>query len=461
VESAQTRTLRVRFGIRAFLISLLVLGLFTAGLAVFWRARILDSTVRGLVEHIHSAEGELEILYEDGRFPPADEGEPFVLPEADRGVQVVSADNRVVAATEDLVDSTPAIAANTVLDNETTATTIVDHPVFGHAAVTAEPFELGGATYVVEAITDLEAADQACRVACLYVPIAALVVAALVGVAVSVSVRATLRPVHQITARAEEVAAQRQPERLGVTADSVELYRLATSLDHLLDEIRAAFDREQAFLDDASHELRTPVAIARAELELAQRGGPGTDIESALESAIEELDRVDATAGDLLVLARTRATGTEGFREVQLGEVAETAAALARRRSSRANVELSVNGSGLVLGDAAALERAFVNLIGNAVDHSSRSVEVTVTSSDEVVVTIADDGPGIPEHLLAHFFDRFTRADDQRKDSFGLGTAIAAEIVTVHGGTVDVANRDRGGAEVTVRLPALAAQEVS
>jgi signal transduction histidine kinase len=69
-------------------------------------------------------------------------------------------------------------------------------------------------------------------------------------------------------------------------------------------------------------------------------------------------------------------------------------------------------------------------------------------------------GPGFPS-ICWLIFDRFTRADDQRKDSFGLGTAIAAEIVTVHGGTVDVANRDRGGAEVTVRLPALAAQEVS
>jgi signal transduction histidine kinase len=262
-----------------------------------------------------------------------------------------------------------------------------------------------------------------------------------------------LRPLSELTARAREVAALGRPERLGVAAEDVELAQLATSLDQMLDELRKTTDRQQMSVEDASHELRTPIAIARAELDLALRNGAEGDIESALRSAIEELDRAVGTATDVLVEAQTRSGAVESLRDVSVQALAARAADVVRLRSPRADVQMSVTGSGQVSGDAAALERCLVNLIGNAAEHCSTTVEVNLVSADDLVVTIDDDGPGVPEALLPHFFERFAHANNGRRDSFGLGTAIAAEIVHAHGGTIAVANRDRGGAEITIRLP--------
>jgi signal transduction histidine kinase len=283
--------------------------------------------------------------------------------------------------------------------------------------------------------------------------LSSVVAALVVGLAVSTLAHVRLRPLGLLTARARELAALGRPERLGVTADDDELSQLATSLDQMLDEIRKATDSERMSVEDASHELRTPIAIARAELDLALRNGVEGDIESALRSAIEELDRAVGTATDLLVEAQTGAGAAESLRDVSVQALATRAADVVRLRSPRADVRMSVTGSGQVSGDAAALERCLVNLIGNAAEHCSTSVEVNLVSADDLVVTIDDDGPGVPEALLPHFFERFAHANNGREDSFGLGTAIAAEIVHAHGGTIAVANRDRGGAEITIRLP--------
>lgn len=445
------RTLRGRFGWRAFLTSVVVLGAVTAGTALFWRAEILENTLHGLSDHIHGVESELQILHAEGQFP-AEEGGPLILPAPERGVQVLSSNGELVAASAGVIAVEPAIPADGALSQPgATVTTIVDHPVFGHSLVAAETLVLGDETYAVEAITGLEDLDRACRIACLYLPVAALVVSVLVGLGVTVSVNYALRPVQRLTQRAGEVAVNPRPQRLGVTADTLELQELASRLDYLLDEIRESFDREQAFLDDASHELRTPIAIARAELELAQRSGPPAGTAAALRSGIEELDRVDATAADLLVLARARAVGEEGFRPTELAGVAERAARSAVRRRSRRNIGLTVQGAATVMGDAAALERALGNVIGNAIEHCSSSVEVALTP--EAVITVSDDGPGVPEDLLPRFFERFSRGGKERPESTGLGTAIAAEIVAVHGGTIDIANGAGGGAVVTIRFP--------
>jgi signal transduction histidine kinase len=271
-----------------------------------------------------------------------------------------------------------------------------------------------------------------------------------------VAIDRALRPVQSLTHRAAEIATGRRRLRLDVTADTTELKELSTELDRLLDALRAAFDREQEFLDDASHELRTPLTIAKTELELALRTArPGPEVRQALESAIEELDRVQATASELLVLARARAAGERGFETVDVRTIADQAAELVRRDRRRCNRRIEVEGSGRALGDEQALERALVNLIGNAVDHATANVRVEITDSQPagLQITIADDGPGFPDDLLDHLFDRFTRGPDRRAHSTGLGTAIAAEVISTHGGSVDASNAAHGGAVVTIVLP--------
>jgi two-component system, OmpR family, sensor kinase len=449
------RTMRARFGLRVFLLSTVFLGIALVGTGLFWRARLMNDKLQGLTNHIDSIESELETLYQAGAFPSSD-GTLLEFPAPEQGVQVLSPTGEELAGSSRLTNVAPAIPPETISPDETTPpTTIVHHPVFGHSLVVAESFPLGPDRYVVEAITGLSDLDRANRTAFVILPIAALLLSLVLGTAVGISVDRALRPVRQLARRATAIAAGRRAMRLDVTADTAELQDLAARLDDLLSAIRAAFDREQIFLDDASHDLRTPIAIARAELELAQRHTRHPDTAAALRSAIEELDRVDSTAAELLVLARARAAGTEGFTTVDVGDVAQRAAANARRDPNQRRVNLAVMGSGEIEGDAAALERALTNLVTNAVRHCAGKVEVSVRSEGHwVTVVVADDGPGFPDHLLENLFDRFTRGTDRRAHGTGLGTAIAAEIVATHNGTIHAANSPGGGAAVTIRLPA-------
>lgn len=448
------RSLRHRFGVRALLLSLALLGAVIIGTGVFWRARLMRDLTDGLSQHIASVESELETLHQFGQFPSDGTG-PYVLTAPERGVQVVSSHGEVLAASPQLIDTEPVLSPDSVLSEPTTtATTVIDHRTFGHVLVAGEEFSVGGERYAVEAITSLADVDQAARITFVLGPIAALVIAGGIGVAVAVSVQSALRPVHSLTHRAADIASGRRPMRLGVHAQTTELDDLTAQLDHMLERIRATFDREQAFLDDASHELRTPIAIARTELELARRESSDPATKVALDSAIEELDRVHRTASELLLLARARAAGDRGFDSIDLGELVERTAERLRHMPRGAQAQIHTAGSGIVLGDEPALERALLNLIGNAVEHAGQSVMVTIEAGDPVELRIVDDGPGFPEQILEHLFDRFTRGPDRRKHGTGLGTAIASEIVAVHGGSISAGNRPEGGGVIVVQLPA-------
>jgi two-component system OmpR family sensor kinase len=446
-------TLRAQFGLRAFLLALIALGLATFATGWLWRARALDAVAEGLNAHIHSIEADLELdLATDLDSPTTDR--PMLLPAPEVGVQIVSQESGVLAASSRLLDRAPLIPVGDVTATGTATSTVTDAE-FGHALINAELVIVAGRRFVIEAIAGLDDVDSAARITWLVFPLVAILLSALIGFAVSISVDRALRPVGSLAGRAAEIAAGRRPLRLDVRARTTELRDLAAQLDRLLDSIRASFDREQAFLDDAAHELRTPIAIAQTELDLAHRSAPDQQTAEALRSALDELHNLDRTAADLLVLARARVAGREAFVPVDLGKVAQRAAAVVRRDPRQRHVPITVRGSGLVLGDPDGLQRALTNVIANAARFCTTSVVVEVDASSEgVTTTITDDGPGIPDHLLSTLFDRFARGPAREVQSTGLGTAIAAEVVASHSGTITAHNRREGGAVVTIRLPA-------
>lgn len=451
------KTLRVRFGLRAFFFSFLILGSVTLGTGLFWRSRLLDSIRDGLVAHIRSVESELELVAPQGLDPFPLDG-LVVLPAPETGVQILTLDGEVLAASPHLAGSGALLPIN---DLPTAPGVVVTRDVttdaLGHSLVMGTTIQVSDRMFAVEAVASLAEADGACWAACAILPGIAGIVAALIGVGVAMSIGYALRPVQALTRRAAEVAGTRKPSPLNVTAPTAELQELATELDHLLEAIRASFAREQTFLDDASHELRTPIAIARAELDLARRARPDPTTAAALASALEEIERLDQAASDLLVLARARAAGPEDFRPIEVVPVARRAATAVHRSSGSREVEITVQGSGVVDGDPNALERALTNLVANAARYCRSLVEIHIASSEESVrITVSDDGPGIPEHLLDTLFVRFSRGSDRQAHSTGLGTAIAAEVVAAHRGTISAGNRPDGGAVVTILLPATA-----
>ncbi|WP_175543555.1 sensor histidine kinase [Micromonospora pattaloongensis] len=275
-------------------------------------------------------------------------------------------------------------------------------------------------------------------------------------------VGATLRPVEALRAGAEEITGGARPGALPVPASRDEIHRLAVTLNGMLDRLAAGRARQRAFVADAAHELRSPLANMRTELEVAQRLGPVTDWPALAEDLLVDVDRLGRLVDDLLLLARvddaTEASARRGYGPVELGEL--LAPMVARYPSPMvrfvpATVPLWTRG------DPDGLTRVIGNLLDNAVRHARSRVIVTATTAgDRHVLTVTDDGPGIPAADRDRVFDRFTRLDDARArdgGGTGLGLAIVRELVRQHGGAVTLA--DAGpGLRAEVRLPAGSAQ---
>jgi two-component system, OmpR family, sensor kinase len=274
---------------------------------------------------------------------------------------------------------------------------------------------------------------------------------------------AALRPVEQMRSEAAAITAERSGNRLTVPDTDDEIARLGGTLNEMLDRLERAFERERRFVDDASHELRTPLSVLRTELELALRKARTKDeLEAALRSAAEESMRLSRLAEELLVLARA----DRGMLPVQredlelaplVDDVADGFKVVLDQRSAR--LTTNVPDDLIVRADDLRLRQALTNLLDNAARFVDDGGTVTVGASrsdSEVVITVADDGPGFPDGFLRHAFEPFSRPDEGRSRAgggAGLGLAIVRAVALAHGGSATASNSPAGGAVVTLALP--------
>lgn len=276
---------------------------------------------------------------------------------------------------------------------------------------------------------------------------------------------AALKPVRSMSRRARTLSTDDPDGRLPVAPGRDEIAELGVTLNEMIERIADARTRERSFIDDASHELRAPLAVLRGELELAllehPRAAEPDGTERALTSAIEETDRLALLTDHLLLLARADAGMLDDQRDrVSLRELATKCAG---RIAGPLPVE--VGGPDVeVFGSAIAIEQVITNLLVNAQRWGRSSVLCeTASGEDEARLRVADDGPGFTEDYLKHPFDRFRRGDPARGRSGsggGLGLAIVAAIVAAHGGKIHAGNdSELGGAwvEVTLRMTSPAA----
>jgi signal transduction histidine kinase len=261
-----------------------------------------------------------------------------------------------------------------------------------------------------------------------------------------------LSPVEHLRQGAEEISASRVG-RLPVPDGDDEVYRLAVTLNRMLDRLEAARARQRVFVADAAHELRSPIASLRTQLDVATHLGEPP----AVADLSAEVDRLGRLVDDLLLLARADEADPSLRRRqpVELsGLLDEVAAGWA---GARVPVTVTDQCPQWTMGDAVALRRVVDNLVANAVRHASGAVTLAVRrTADRVVLTVTDDGPGIPAPDRARVFDRFTRLDDARtRDAggAGLGLAIVKELIRLHGGTVTLGDA-APGLRVAVALPA-------
>jgi heavy metal sensor kinase len=269
----------------------------------------------------------------------------------------------------------------------------------------------------------------------------------------------SLRPVESMRRRAAEISAETPGERLPVPQTGDEISRLAETLNEMLARLEAALDRERDFVADAGHELRTPLALLRTELELALRHAESSgDLREAVRSSSEEVERLAQLAEDLLLIARSdRGQLPLKLETLDASQLLASVASRFEWRAEQAGRPLrAVTAPAIaVQGDRIRLEQALSNLVDNALRHGSGEIRLSADASNgDVELHVTDDGAGFPEGFLGQAFERFARADPARtRGGTGLGLSIVRVIAEAHGGSAHAANRDGSGADVWLALP--------
>ena len=329
----------------------------------------------------------------------------------------------------------------------------------GHWRVLARPVsDVPGAEIAVVAAS-LEPREEALDhlfVELLLGGAAALLLASAAGYGLAA---AALRPVEAMSRKAAAISLRGDDKRLPVPPTGDEIAKLGERLNEMLARIEAAFAHERRFLADASHELQTPLAILRAELELAlRRPRSREELEDVVRSAQEETNRLGKLAEDLLVVARSDqgalpvSVATVGADELLRG-VAER---FARRATEEGRTLSTETPAGLELVcDPVRIGQALANLIDNSLRYGGGSITLAaIPRGDMVELHVRDDGGGFPAAFLPRAFERFSRAGDARSSSgSGLGLAIVQAIAMAHGGSAAAANRGGGGSDVWLALP--------
>ncbi|MGC2129462.1 MAG: HAMP domain-containing sensor histidine kinase [Candidatus Aquilonibacter sp.] len=296
--------------------------------------------------------------------------------------------------------------------------------------------------------------DDVDRDALLAIALAAGLAGGAVVVLSATLAQRALAPLHAFSDLATEIEAHDLSRRVRRSGED-ELGRLGSAFDRMLDRLESAFARQRRFTADASHELRAPLAVIRAEADAALEGDPeSAQYRSALQTIVSEVERIDAIVDALLLAARADSARLN-FEPLDLAALAALLAERFAGAAGQRGVSISVTGAAaLVSGDARGLERAFAAILHNAIDFAAAHAELETTHDGNTArFTVCDDGPGFSAEALVHAVQRFWRGNRGERDGTGLGLAIADAVVQAHGGELLLANRPGGGASVSVILP--------
>jgi signal transduction histidine kinase len=455
------RSLRARLTVTA------AAGLTVAltGLAVLLITSLSLALNRSLDVSARQTAREVAALVDANRLP-----NPVPVAAGTAVVQVVDADGRIVAASagaDRLVPLLPDAQATALARSH--AGVMLDGRPLGLpellrvVAVAGKHRET-----VIAAVSDDAVHDTLTTVTHILLIGTPLLLALLIWVSWLIT-GSTLRPITALRRGAEQVTAAAGARRLPVPEARDEVHSLAVTLNDMLSRLEEAQQRQRRFVSDTAHELRSPIASMRAQLEVALDHPESQQWEDTGRDVLADTLRLSRLAEDLLALARLEERGQGRDEErgggqapgaggpVDLAELVDGIPAGYAQAPVR--VVADAPGPCLVTGDADALRRMLVNLVDNAVRYARSQVTVAARrSGDAVLVTVTDDGHGIPPDRAERAFERFTTLDDARArpdgdvSGAGLGLAIVRATAHAHGGRAWLEDADPG-LRATVRLP--------
>ena len=387
------------------------------------------------------------------------------LPSGGSAAQVLDADGRVLLTYGDVVSARQmvpaAVRAGAVAGRTELLTVRLGNSEQRFRAMAVPVRRLGRREVVVaaETLANVERSVDRVIVLLLFAGPAALAATALGGWWLA---RKALLPVERMISQAVDIGIDHLAERIAVPRAQDEIGHLAVTLNAMLDRLERGVDEKHRLIADASHELRTPLAVMGAELDVTLRGGELThDARAVLQSVREEVGRMGRTVDNILTLAEVD-EGRLGLLPQRVGirDAIDAAVRPLQPLADAKRLQLDVGGTGCqAQADPHRLQQALSNFVENAIKYTHPDGHVRDTawcSAEEVGVTVADDGPGIPPEACAHIFDRFYRVDGSRgrdNGGSGLGLAICREIAGAHGGRVSVDSEEGAGSTFTLALP--------
>jgi signal transduction histidine kinase len=341
------------------------------------------------------------------------------------------------------------------------------HPSDASAPATADREGMVGVnvataegSYLLEAEADLSSARATASTMRWLLILGLVLVVMLVAGLTWFAMGRALRPVEAIRGEFAEITAHDLHRRVPDPHSGDEVSRLAGTMNVTLNQLERAVLRLRTFTADASHELRSPLTTLRIRLELATARPEDADWPDTGRECLRDTEQLHMIVEDLLLLSRLDAGQIHGQESIVVADlVQQVCAARVGERQVLLDAERS---DAVVAGSRIALSRLLANLVDNAVRHARDVVRVrAVTTSEQVLIEVTDDGPGIPEADRLRIFDRFTRLNDARTRAdagggTGLGLAIARDIASAHGGTLTAEPPAPGqtGARLVLTLPA-------
>jgi signal transduction histidine kinase len=407
---------------------------------------------RNLEDALHQRADDVEALVRAGRVPPT----LAAGDEDDLITQVVGPSGRVLASSPNMTGRAPVAAAPAA--DEAGQLRTVDLPVDDSSfRLLSRTVEGSGGPVVVHVAAALDDIGESTTLLAGSLALVVPVVTAVLGALIWWLVGRSLAPVEVIRAEVADIAGTDLHRRVPEPKSGDEVARLARTMNGMLDRVEDAVRRQQRFVADASHELRSPLTRIRSELEVDLAHPGGADPLATHRSVLDETTGLQRLIEDLLHLAQADA-GTATLRRapVDLDDIV-LRHARRLREGGRATVDTRGVAAAQVEGDADQLSRAVGNLADNAARHARTTVTFTLAERDgHAVLTVSDDGAGIPPGQHERVFERFTRLDPSRTSGAGgtgLGLAIARDILRRHGGTVAADPAHGPGARFVLTLP--------
>ncbi len=426
----------------AVLVSGLALGLSAIGLVIMLRSN--------LTSNISTA---VELRAEDVASSLRDAPEiPFSIDSDEDGfIQVIDDSGTVIASSTNALGPQPLveIAAGAFV------TVDLDLAESGPYRVFAEAGSVADRKVTIVVGRSLEAIEEStgtlARLLALGVPVLVLII----GLTTYLLVGRALRPVEVLRGEVSSITSEGLDRRVPTVSGDDEIARLSVTLNEMLERLDASQKRQRRFISDASHELRSPVTVIRNAAETALVHRDSTDVTQLASDVLAEDLRLQKLVDDLLLLARSDEGDAPEYREVDIDDL--VLEHVSRLASTDVRIDTAHVSGARVRGEPAYLRGMVSNLLDNATRHARSTVRVTVLETTAAaVVTIEDDGDGIPIEARAKVFERFARLDEARsrdRGGAGLGLAIVEQVVAKHGGTVVIKDSSLGGALFEVSLP--------